>query len=367
MFSKGIPPKSPSFSYRNYSTLPRLHGNQLNPLDSQNAHLHDETFTTHDIFLRRVLEHLRPDEHIILSWFFGWGGEASSSRYDLKALSYQQLGHGSWNPWYPFQPWQEAQRRPQPEWVALRGPNKSACIYHRWWLVFFTVEPWGVPKGGYGKRWKSRWKTRRFHRWGDYLGSWWALCYTPRKINMEPENDGFQKESPLPGVYFFLQTSMIQELHIWCGISMMYIGILENTGNEWKWHRNKKYHWAKEARFDSLDFLTLRQSFRMCCSQGSMALPFCRFWSITEMPLWCSSMIEILEIMVSQMNRTCFLCFNCLSTLAWSKWCLHWNLLWEKRHGFDSDASRLLIWMRTRRHNYHSMWLLTRHSMWYML
>ena len=37
------------------------------------------------LFSRRVLEHLRPDEHTILSWFFGWGGEASSSRYDLKA------------------------------------------------------------------------------------------------------------------------------------------------------------------------------------------------------------------------------------------------------------------------------------------
>lgn len=124
-----------------------MYGNQLNPLDSQNAHLHDETFTTHDIFLRRVLEHLRPDEHIILSWFFGWGGEASSSRYDLKALSYQQLGHGSWNPWYPFQPWQEAQRRPQLEWVALRGPNKSAgvsIIVDGWF--FSPSVPWGVRK-----------------------------------------------------------------------------------------------------------------------------------------------------------------------------------------------------------------------------
>ena len=27
----------------------------------------------------------------------------------------------------------------------------------------------------------------------------------------------------------------------------------------------------------------------------------------------------------------------------------------KKKHGFDSDASRLLIWMQTRRHNYHSM------------
>ena len=27
-------------------------------------------------------------------------------------------------------------------------------------------------------------------------------CTTPPKTNMEPENDGFQKESPLPGVHF---------------------------------------------------------------------------------------------------------------------------------------------------------------------
>ena len=28
------------------------------------------------------------------------------------------------------------------------------------------------------------------------------LMGTPPKTNMEPENDGFQKESPLPGVHF---------------------------------------------------------------------------------------------------------------------------------------------------------------------
>ena len=29
------------------------------------------------------------------------------------------------------------------------------------------------------------------------------LPYTPPKFNMEPENDGFQKESPFPGTSFF--------------------------------------------------------------------------------------------------------------------------------------------------------------------
>ena len=35
------------------------------------------------------------------------------------------------------------------------------------------------------------------NRTGQYIP-----LYTPPKFNMEPENDGFQKESPFPGTSF---------------------------------------------------------------------------------------------------------------------------------------------------------------------
>ena len=31
---------------------------------------------------------------------------------------------------------------------------------------------------------------------------YWKIITTPPKFNMEPENDGFQKESPFPGTSF---------------------------------------------------------------------------------------------------------------------------------------------------------------------
>ena len=40
----------------------------------------------------------------------------------------------------------------------------------------------------------------------QWIGCFWMLrgskWHTPPKTNMEPEKDGFQKESPLPGVHF---------------------------------------------------------------------------------------------------------------------------------------------------------------------
>ena len=32
--------------------------------------------------------------------------------------------------------------------------------------------------------------------------NWKVVSNTPQKFNMEPENDGFQKESPFPGTSF---------------------------------------------------------------------------------------------------------------------------------------------------------------------
>jgi len=59
--------------------------------------------------------------------------------------------------------------------MKIESLNKTFCDHHQ-----------DVPEKQYMQQ--ENWKM--------------ILGYTPPKFNMEPENDGFQKESPFPGVDF---------------------------------------------------------------------------------------------------------------------------------------------------------------------
>ena len=236
-------------------------------------------------------------------------------------------------------------------------------IYHRWWLVFFTV---GSP-GGF-RRWLRKAveepveNKARAHRWGEILAVGVFMLH-PGKIHVEPENDGFQKESPLPGVYFFYKLQWSKNFTFDVGYRWCILGYLKTP----EMTSEQKIPLGQWGPFWFLGFSDFEAKLQDVLFPGLNGL-------------------VILQILIHHWDAfVVFIYDRNLGNHGESKWIecvfyvsivfLHWHgrndasietCPKKKNREFDSDASRLLIWMRTRRHNYHSMWLLTRHSMWYI-